>query len=97
MSDHINLGQEGILVLGAMWLWSSLPEWLALARGSRGRMRWRRAGSVHAALCSLPRVNDIALGIAVMPLRDRSGLLSRQTVYSAPGTTLTCYLVWLVE
>lgn len=68
-SGRINLGQEGILVLGAMsgygvaFLTGS--PWLGvLIAGCAGAM----LGSLHAALCSLPRVNDIALGIAIMLL-----------------------------
>ena len=66
-SGRINLGQEGILVLGAMCGYGvaflSGSPWLGvLVAGCAGAV----LGSVHAALCSLPRVNDIALGIAVM-------------------------------
>lgn len=66
-SGRINLGQEGILVLGAMsgygiaYLTGS--PWLGvLVAGCAGAL----LGSVHAAVCSLPRVNDIAVGIAIM-------------------------------
>jgi simple sugar transport system permease protein len=66
-SGRINLGQEGILVLGAMCGYGVAfltgSPWLGvLVAGGAGAV----LGSVHAALCSLPRVNDIALGIAVM-------------------------------
>src|SRR6266705_6346076 len=66
-SGRINLGQEGILVLGAMCGYGvaflSGSPWLGvLVAGCAGAV----LGSVHAALCSLPRVNDIALGIAIM-------------------------------
>ena len=66
-SGRINLGQEGILVLGAMCGYGvaflSGSPWLGvLVAGCAGAV----LGSVHATLCSLPRVNDIALGIAVM-------------------------------
>ncbi len=66
-SGRINLGQEGILVLGAMSgygiAYLSGSPWLGvLVAGLAGAL----LGSVHAALCSLPRVNDIALGIAIM-------------------------------
>lgn len=66
-SGRINLGQEGILILGAMCsygvaFFTGSPWFGVLMAGCAGAM----LGSVHAALCSLPRVNDIALGIAIM-------------------------------
>jgi simple sugar transport system permease protein len=66
-SGRINLGQEGILVLGAMGSYAVAfltgSPWLGvLVAGCAGAI----LGSVHAALCSIPRVNDIALGIAIM-------------------------------
>ncbi|MGE3536912.1 MAG: ABC transporter permease [Candidatus Tectimicrobiota bacterium] len=66
-SGRINLGQEGILVLGAMCAYGiaylSGSPWLGvLVAGLAGAL----LGSLHALLCSLPRVNDIALGIAIM-------------------------------
>ena len=66
-SGRINLGQEGILVFGAMAAYAvsyrTGSPWLGvLAAGIGGIL----LGSLHAALCSLPRVNDIAVGIALM-------------------------------
>jgi ABC-type uncharacterized transport system permease subunit len=77
-SGRINLGQEGTLVMGAMaaygisylssqWLGHSslvfLAPWLGLlAAGCCGMV----LGSLHAWLCSKPRVNDVAVGIALM-------------------------------
>jgi simple sugar transport system permease protein len=66
-SGRINLGQEGILVLGAMCSYGVAfltgSPWLGvLVAGCAGAV----LGSLHAALCDLPRVNDIALGIALM-------------------------------
>jgi simple sugar transport system permease protein len=68
-SGRINLGLEGNLVLGAMtgygvsWLTGS--AWLGvLAAGASGVV----LGGVHALLCQQPRVNDIAVGIALMIL-----------------------------
>src|SRR5213596_3340819 len=59
--DHvsINLGQEGILVLGAMCGYGIAfltgSPWLGvLVAGCAGAI----LGSLHAAICSLPRVND---------------------------------------
>jgi general nucleoside transport system permease protein len=66
-SGRINLGLEGTLVMGAMsgygvsYLTGS--PWLGvLAAGAAGAVM----GSLHAAICGLPRVNDIAVGIALM-------------------------------
>jgi len=63
-SDRINLGQEGILVLGAMvgyaGSYATGDPWLGvLAAGCAGTA----LGALHAIACSLPRVNDIAIGI----------------------------------
>jgi general nucleoside transport system permease protein len=66
-SGRINLGLEGTLVMGAMsgygvsYLTGS--PWLGvLAAGLAGSSM----GALHAGICGLPRVNDIAVGIALM-------------------------------
>ncbi|XXT14350.1 ABC transporter permease [Sorangium sp. So ce429] len=66
-SGRVNLGLEGTLVMGAMggygvsYLTGS--AWLGvLAAGGIGAA----LGALHAWLCSKPRVNDIAVGIALM-------------------------------
>ena len=66
-SGRINLGLEGTLIIGAMsgygvsYLTGS--PWLGvLVAGLCGVLM----GALHGALCALPRVNDIALGIALM-------------------------------
>ena len=66
-SGRINLGLEGTLVMGAMsgygvsYLTGS--PWLGvLAAGATGAAM----GALHASICGLPRVNDIAVGIALM-------------------------------
>lgn len=68
-SGRINLGLEGVLVLSAM---------AAFAGACLGQSAWIGvlcgvlAGAVlaalHGLLCSLPRVNDVATGIALMLL-----------------------------
>ena len=67
-SGRINLGLEGTLVMGAMSGYG-----IALSAPARpGSACSRRApsalllGALHAAICKLPRVNDIAIGIALM-------------------------------
>ena len=66
-SGRINLGLEGTLVMGAMSAYGisylTGSPWLGvLAAGVTGAM----LGALHAGICSLPRVNDIAVGIALM-------------------------------
>ena len=66
-SGRINLGLEGTLVMGAMSAYGisylSGSPWLGvLAAGLTGAL----LGALHAGICSLPRVNDIAVGIALM-------------------------------
>jgi ABC-type uncharacterized transport system permease subunit len=66
-SGRINLGLEGILVMGAMTgyavSYGTGNPWVGvLAAGGAGAV----LGLLHGALCSLPRVNDIAIGIGLM-------------------------------
>jgi general nucleoside transport system permease protein len=66
-SGRINLGLEGILVMGAMsgYAVSYLTgnPWLGvLAAGFAGML----LGLLHGLICNLPRVNDIAVGIGLM-------------------------------
>jgi simple sugar transport system permease protein len=66
---RVNLGLEGILVAGAMTAYAvsffSGSAWLGvLAAGLAGLL----LGTIHGLVCSLPRVNDIAFGIALMLL-----------------------------
>jgi simple sugar transport system permease protein len=68
-SGRVNLGLEGTLVLGAMSAYGvaylSGSPWLGvLVAGSAGAL----LGLVHGLVCSLPRVNDIAVGIALFLL-----------------------------
>jgi len=68
-SGRINLGLEGTLVFGAMSGYA-----VAYLTGSAwsGVLAAAAAGSVfglvHGLICSLPKVNDIAIGIAMMLL-----------------------------
>ncbi|MFP5460449.1 MAG: ABC transporter permease [Gammaproteobacteria bacterium] len=68
-SGRINLGLEGVLVFSAMagfgGSWLSGHWWIGvLAAGLAGAL----LASLHGLVCSLPRVNDIAAGIALMLL-----------------------------
>src|SRR5256712_3277338 len=66
-SGRVNLGLEGTLVMGAMGAYGisylTGSPWLGvLAAGTLGVV----LGALHAWLCGRPRVNDIAVGIALM-------------------------------
>ena len=66
-SGRINLGLEGTLVFSAMTAYATSYEtgspWLGvLAAGIAGSL----FGMIHGAICKLPKVNDIAIGIALM-------------------------------
>jgi general nucleoside transport system permease protein len=66
-SGRVNLGLEGTLVLGAMCAYATSfhtgSPWLGvLAAGGAGAT----LGAMHGYICKLPRVNDIAIGIAMM-------------------------------
>src|SRR5271170_7686623 len=66
-SGRINLGLEGILVMGAMSgyavSYATGNPWLGVfAAGIAGLI----LGTLHGLICNLPRVNDIAVGIGLM-------------------------------
>jgi general nucleoside transport system permease protein len=66
-SGRINLGLEGILVMGAMSGYAvshvtGNPWFGVLAAGVAGML----LGTLHGLICNLQRVNDIAVGIGLM-------------------------------
>jgi simple sugar transport system permease protein len=66
-SGRINLGNEGVMVLGAMVAYATSylagNPWVGvLAAAFAGAL----LGAVHAAVCALRRVGDVAMGIAIM-------------------------------
>ncbi len=68
-AGRVNLGLEGTLVMGAMGGYGvsylSGSPWLGVAAaGALGAV----FGALHGVLCGRPRVNDIAVGIALMLL-----------------------------
>ena len=68
-SGRINLGLEGVLVLSAMASFGGAYVgdsfvWGILSGAAAGAL----LAALHAGLCSLPRVNDVATGIALMLL-----------------------------
>jgi simple sugar transport system permease protein len=68
-SGRINLGLEGTLVFGAMAgyavAYESGSAWAGVGAAALAGSVF---GLVHGLICSLPRVNDIAIGIAMMLL-----------------------------
>ena len=68
-SGRINLGLEGVLVLSAMAAFGgaylSGSPWIGVLAGA---ITGGLLASLHGVLCSLPRVNDVATGIALMLL-----------------------------
>jgi simple sugar transport system permease protein len=66
-SGRVNLGLEGTLVLGAMVAYATSyhtgSPWLGvIAAGVAGAA----LGGMHGSICGLPKVNDVAVGIAMM-------------------------------
>ncbi len=68
-AGRVNLGLEGTLVLGAMTGYGAAYEtgsaWLGVGASALAGTLF---GAVHGVVCRLPRVNDIATGIAMMLL-----------------------------
>ena len=68
-SGRINLGLEGTLVFGAMSGYAGAYEsglaWVGVMAAAMAGVVF---GLVHGWICRMPRVNDIAIGIAMMVL-----------------------------
>ena len=68
-SGRINLGLEGVLVLSAMSAFGGAyltgSPWMGVLAGA---VAGGLLAALHGMLCSLPRVNDVATGIALMLL-----------------------------
>jgi len=68
-SGRVNLGLEGTLVFGAMSGYAGAvltgSPWIGVLAAAVAGAGF---GALHAVCCSLPRVNDIAIGIALMLL-----------------------------
>jgi simple sugar transport system permease protein len=70
-AGRINLGNEGVLVLGAMVAYATAyltgSPWLGvIAAAFAGSL----LGGLHGLICSLARVNDVAVGIAILLAGD---------------------------
>lgn len=82
-SGRLNLGLEGTLVTGAMTAFAisyhTGSPWLGVfAVGVAGTA----LGALHTLICKLPRVNDIAVGIALFVVA-MTHLLPRHSLYPA--------------
>ena len=68
-SGRVNLGLEGSLVLGAMVAYAGAYQtgnpWLGVFFAGLAGMV---LGAIHGYICKLPKVNDMAIGIAIMSL-----------------------------
>ena len=66
-SGRINLGLEGVLVLAAMAAFGGAlaadSPWIGVLTGA---LAGGLLAALHGVLCGLPRVNDVATGIALM-------------------------------
>ena len=70
-SGRINLGNEGVLVLGAMIAYATAyltgsPWFGVLVAALAGAL----LGGIHGIICALTRVNDVAMGIAILLAGD---------------------------
>ena len=70
-AGRINLGNEGVLVLGAMVAYATAyltgSPWLGvLLAAAAGAL----LGGLHGLVCALARVNDVAMGIAILLAGD---------------------------
>ena len=89
-SGRINLGLEGVLIMGAMAgygtsLYTGSPWAGVLVAGLVGAM----LGLLHGLLCSLKRVNDIAIGISIMLLGTGLAFFLGQPLVQPQAPTLS--------
>ena len=70
-AGRINLGNEGVLVLGAMVAYAACyltgNPWFGVAAGAAAGAL---LGGLHGLVCGLTRVNDVAMGIAILLAGD---------------------------
>ncbi len=96
-AGRINLGNEGVLVLGAMVAYATAyltgSPWLGvLAAAGAGAL----LGGVHGLICALARVNDVAMGIAILLAGDGIAFFFGKPYVqpSAPGLPGIPFGVW---
>ena len=70
-AGRINLGNEGVLVLGAMVAYATAyltgNPWLGVVAGG---LAGAALGGLHGLVCGLAKVNDVAMGIAILLAGD---------------------------
>lgn len=70
-AGRINLGNEGVLVLGAMVAYATSyltgSPWLGVLAGAGAGAL---LGGLHGLICALTKVNDVAMGIAILLAGD---------------------------
>jgi simple sugar transport system permease protein len=70
-AGRINLGNEGVLVLGAMVAYATSyltgSPWLGVLAGA---LAGAVLGGLHGLVCGLTKVNDVAMGIAILLAGD---------------------------
>ncbi len=96
-AGRINLGNEGVLVLGAMVAYATSyltgNPWLGvLAAAAAGAL----LGGLHGLVCALSRVNDVAMGIAILLAGDGIAFFFGKPYVqpSAPGLPGIPFAFW---
>ena len=99
-AGRINLGNEGVLVLGAMVAYATSyrtgSPWLGVLAGAGAGAL---LGGLHGLVCGMPRVNDVAVGIAILLAGDGIAFfLGKPYVQpSAPGLPGIPFGNWLAS
>ena len=99
-AGRINLGNEGVLVFGAMAAYATSyltgNAWLGVVAGALAGVL---LGGLHGAVCGLTRVNDVAMGIAILLLGDGVAFFFGKPYVqpSAPGLPNIPLGAWLAS
>ncbi len=97
-AGRINLGNEGVLVLGAMVAYATSyltsSPWLGVLAGAGAGAL---LGGLHGLVCGLTRVNDVAMGIAILLAGDGTAFFFGKPYVqpSAPGLPSISFGAWL--
>ncbi len=99
-AGRINLGNEGVLVLGAMVAYAASyltgNPWLGVLAGAGAGAL---LGGLHGLVCGLARVNDVAMGIAILLAGDGIAFFFGKPYVqpSAPGLPNIPLGAWLSQ
>ena len=99
-AGRINLGNEGVLVLGAMVAYAASyltgNPWLGVLAGAGAGAL---LGGLHGLICGLARVNDVAVGIAILLAGDGIAFFFGKPYVqpSAPGLPSIPLGAWLPQ